>query len=71
MLMTPHLFPLGYQQREPYHFCAIQTIEYNFHFFKIWRVFLVQITNTKILVTIAPKVVAAWRVVLTLILKEV
>ena len=31
---SSHLFPLGYQQRRPYHFNTIQTIDYNFRFLK-------------------------------------
>ena len=48
-------------------------MDYDFRFFKIWRVFSSSNHQYKneILVAIAPKVVAAWRVVLTLILKKI
>ena len=62
-------FPLGYQQRRPYHFSTIQTIDYHFRFFKyqlsvvVGDYFPNRVASTKILVAMAPKVVAAWRVV--------
>ena len=57
-------FPLGYQQRGPYHFSAIQTTDYDFRFFKyqFGDYFANQVVSMKILATVVPKVVAAWRV---------
>ena len=64
------ILSLWYISRGPYHFSTIQTINYLFRFFKyqffcgrqLGDYFPNQVASTKILVSMAPKVVAAWRV---------
>ena len=70
MTTSPLLFPLGYQQRGPWHFSTIQTIDNYFPIFKYQfsvvalfsDYFANQVPSTKILVAMAPKVVVAWKV---------
>ena len=70
ILTSSCLFPLGYQQRGPFHFRTIQTIDYYFRFFgeltfcgrQLGDYYLNQVTSTKILVAMEPKVVTAWRI---------
>lgn len=38
-MISCHLFPGGYQQRGPYHFNEIQTIDYDFLWSPPWRLF--------------------------------
>ena len=63
---SSHLFPLGCQQRGPYHFSTTQTIDYYFRFlkyqFSVVTYLANQVASTKIFVAKAAKVVTAWRV---------
>ena len=70
MLTSSHLLPPGYQQRGPCRFSTIQTIDIHFRFFQYYfpvaAYFANQVASTKILVAMAPKEVAALRVVIYL-----
>ena len=60
------VFPLGYQQRGPWHFSTIQTVDYYFRMFKYQFsvvTYLATILRIKIFVAMAPKVVVELKVV--------